>query len=97
MRKANLADLAKAAGSTRVQIAEAPPPRQPKPATAPAADSRADKVPITYHAPEEVRDQLKMLSIKTRCKMHELYAEAFNDLFAKHGMPEVAPKKERGL
>lgn len=56
---------------------------------------RAGTVPITVHHPEVVRDQLKMLSIKTKTDVYELAGEAFNMLFATHGMPEVAPTKQK--
>jgi hypothetical protein len=52
-------------------------------------------VPITYHGPEEVRDQLKMLALKQKRPMNELQAEAFNQLFASYGMPEIAPAAPR--
>jgi hypothetical protein len=57
--------------------------------------SRVGTVPITVHHPKEVRDQLKILSIKTGADVYELAGEAFNMLFATHGMPEVAPTKQK--
>jgi hypothetical protein len=97
--KPSLAELATAAGSTRVQPSapaasvEAPsPPRQAVRAVAP---SRLNTFPITYHGPEEVRDQLKMLALKQKRPMNELQAEAFNHLFASYGMPEIAPAAAR--
>jgi hypothetical protein len=68
------------------------------PATAPESTTARPKergVPITFHMPDEVRDQLKMLAVKRKTTMHDLGAEAFNDLFAKHGLPEIAPVTRR--
>jgi hypothetical protein len=38
-----------------------------------------------------VRDQLKILAVQKNKTLHSLVAEAFNDLFAKYGKPEIAP------
>ncbi len=56
---------------------------------------RVGTVPITVHHPKEVRDQLKILAIKTDTEVYDLAAQAFNMLFATHGMPEVAPTKQK--
>ena len=48
--------------------------------------------PITTHFPREVRDQLKILAIEQNKTLQDLIAEGFNDLFAKYGKPEIAPK-----
>lgn len=53
--------------------------------------SRADTAPITAHFPRQVRDQLKILAIEQGITLHNLVAEAYNDLFAKYGKPEIAP------
>jgi hypothetical protein len=57
--------------------------------------SRIGTKPITAHFPEEVRDQLKILAVEQRTTMHKLIAEAYNDLFAKYGKPEIAPVSDR--
>jgi hypothetical protein len=62
--------------------------------TAPAvyqAPSRAGTAPITGHFPRQVRDQLKILAIERGSTLYNLMAEAYNDLFAKYGKPEIAP------
>ena len=99
MKKADLvAALAEQAGSTR-RRPEPPPPissagqerteavgqnyRQP---------SRDGTAPITAHFPKEVRRQLKGLANELDRTMHDLIAEAFNDLFAKHGKAEICPR-----
>lgn len=88
-KKADLSGLLAEAGSTRKRVV------QPShAATAPAAQQykgREGTAPITVHHPKEVRNQLKILAVKTERTVHDLTAEAFNDLFAKHGMPEIAP------
>lgn len=85
-QKPDLSSLLDTAGSTRRQAPES------KPAPKTSQPSREGTVPITGHFPPEVRDQIKILAIEQRTTMHKLLAEAFNDLFAKHGKPEIAPK-----
>jgi hypothetical protein len=97
MNKVDLqAAIAKTAGSTRRAPPEAArsgraegqpteggqPYRQP---------SRQGTKPITGHFPKEVRDALKRLAIERDTTLQNLMAEAFNDLLAKHGKPEIAP------
>jgi hypothetical protein len=45
------------------------------------------------HFPKDVRDQLKILAVEKSTTMHNLLAEALNDLFAKYGKPEIAPRE----
>ena len=89
--------LSKAGGSTRNREAH-----QAEPETLEQDDgrvyrqpSRAGTKPITVHFPKIVRDQLKILAVKEDASMQELVAEAFNDFFAKHGMPEIAPTSRK--
>ncbi len=88
MPKADLSDvLVRAGGGTR---------RRPEPPPSPVEErtsqpSRAGTRPITVHFPREVRDQLKILAVEQGTTMHRLIADALNDLFAKHGKPEIAP------
>ena len=56
--------------------------------------SRTGTAPITGHFPRQVRDQLKILAIERSATLHDLMAEAYNDLFAKYGKPEIAPRQE---
>jgi Antitoxin-like ribbon-helix-helix len=53
--------------------------------------ARAATSPITVHFPKQVRDQLKILAVQNNNTLHGLVAEAFNDVFAKYGKPEIAP------
>src|SRR4051794_41045851 len=55
------------------------------------APSRSGTSPITGHFPRQVRDQLKILAIERGSTLYNLMAEAYNDLFAKYGKPEIAP------
>ena len=93
------AALADAGGSTRRKPAPPPPslPAEPADVTHSSAGanyrqpSRAGTRPITVHFPEEVRGQLKLIALQQKMTLHNLLAEAFNDLFAKYGKPEIAP------
>lgn len=91
-KKADLSNLLAEAGSTRKRAV------QPVHATAVRTTGykgREGTAPITVHHPKEVRNQLKILAVKTERTVHDLTAEAFNDLFAKHGMPEIAPTEAK--
>src|ERR1700719_1916689 len=92
-RKPNLESLlAETGGSAR--HGEQAAIRQPAVAanaTAPEAKGRAGTSPITVHFPKQVRDQLKILAVQNGTTLHGLIAEAYNDLFAKYGKPEIAP------
>lgn len=68
-------------------------------ATAPSDDgyvqpSRAGKKPIAGFFPPDVRKQLKLMTVEQDTTLQDLMAEAFNDLFAKYGKPEIAPTRE---
>jgi len=99
MSRADLSEaLINAGGGVRRRqpAPDEPVPREPesRPPALPA--SRAGTSPITVHFPMEVRDQLKIMAVEQRTTMQQLIAEAFNDLFAKHGKPEIAPTETRG-
>jgi hypothetical protein len=85
MPKADLTDALASAGGSRRKA------REPEPQESATQPSRVGTRPITAHFPPEVRDQLKILAIEQRTTMHKLIAEAYNDLFAKYGKPEIAP------
>ncbi len=89
--KANLETLlAETSGSARPGAHATE--QQPAPRTkATAQKGRGGTSPITVHFPKQVRDQLKILAVQSDTTLHNLVAEAFNDLFAKHGKPEIAP------
>ena len=90
--KANLTELlAESGGSARHRREVIRQPATPANRTAPAQQGRAGTSPITVHFPKQVRDQLKILAVQKNKTLHSLVAEAFNDLFAKYGKPEIAP------
>lgn len=89
--KADLANLlAETSGSARHKktAVEGPPASK---AEGTRQKSREPTSPITVHFPKQVRDQLKILAVQNNNTLHGLVAEAFNDLFAKYGKPEIAP------
>lgn len=101
-KRPNLAALAEAAGSVR---AEPQRVAAPAPANLPAdtagegassrlAPSRIGQKPITAFFPETVRIQLKMMAAEQTRSMESLIGEALNDLFAKHGKPEIVPAED---
>lgn len=89
--------LAETGGSSRHKpaITEAPP--APKPKASPRPKKKSVTSAITVHFPKQVRDQLKILAIQNGNTLHGIVAEAFNDFFAKHGKPEIAPKDSGAL
>ncbi len=90
-QKPDLANiLADAGGSRRKSRPEADP--QPETYTQPG---RAGTKPITGHFPKQVRDELKKLAIERDTTLQNLMAEAFNDLFAKYGKPEICPVSDK--
>ena len=70
--------------------------------TAPAAGtsapyvqpSRVGKKAVTGFFPPGVRKQLKLMTVEQETTIQDLMAEAFNDLFAKYGKPEIAPTSD---
>jgi hypothetical protein len=98
------AALAGAGGSTRRAPVPAPPPAasahehrskaaSTRPSTTVSQPGRAGTKPITAHLPAQVRGQLKLLAAERGRTLQDLMSEAFNDLFAKYGKPEIAPQK----
>ena len=67
----------------------APPPRSRRPASSQPAGTS----PIYSAFPKQVRNQLKIMAVE-QIPMHNLVAEALNDLFAKYGKPEIVPRSE---
>jgi len=95
-QRPNLAEVAAAAGSTRkTSLPESPPPSAPEPeqsrASRPRAKTRAAGTKqIAGHFPAEVAWQLRELAVERRTTVQALLGEALNDLFQKHGKPEIA-------
>ena len=101
-KRPNLAALAEAAGSVRTepQRVAAPAPANAQTdgagegASTRLAPSRVGQKPITAFFPESVRIQLKMMAAEQTRSMESLIGEALNDLFAKHGKPEIVPAED---
>lgn len=55
---------------------------------------RAGKSNVTGYFPPEVKRQLRVLAAEQDTTIQNLLAMALNDLFAKHGKPEIAPQPE---
>jgi hypothetical protein len=95
--KPNLATLlAETGGSARHPKAVIQQPATPANEAAQAPKGRGATRPITVHFPKQVRDQLKILAMQKDTTLHNLVGEAFNDLFAKYGKPEIAPVETTG-
>jgi hypothetical protein len=84
-QKPDLANILADAGGSRRK-------NQPETYTQPG---RAGTKPITGHFPKQVRDELKKLAIERDTTLQNLMAEAFNDLFAKYGKPEICPVSDK--
>jgi hypothetical protein len=52
--------------------------------------SRVGKSPIPAHLPDAAYKQLRILGIDRKKTVQKMTEEAFNDYFAKHGLPEIA-------
>ena len=66
--------------------ATAPTPKSPH-----FRPSREGKSNVTGYFPPAVKKQLRILAADRDTTIQDLLAEALNDLFAKHGRPEIAP------
>src|SRR5215213_2786696 len=55
---------------------------------------REGKTNVTGYFPLEVKKQLRIIAAEWNTTIQDLLGEALNDLFAKHGKPEIAPKSE---
>ena len=90
---ANSADLRRAildqAGAKR-RRARPPEAAAPDPAARAVQPGRVGKVAVTGYFTPEVRRQLKRLAADADSTVQALLGEALNDLFAKHGVAEIA-------
>jgi hypothetical protein len=55
---------------------------------------RASKSNVTGYFPQAVKKQLRLLAAERETTIQRLLAEGLNDLFAKHGLPEIAPLED---
>ena len=86
---ANTPDLRTAIMNKAAGRPHAPPPDEPAGRPGRQA-SRVGKVSINAHFPKPVRDQLKLIALERGTTLQGVLGEAINDLFAKHGRPELA-------
>jgi hypothetical protein len=57
---------------------------------------RATMTNVTGYFPPAVKKLLRMIAAEEETTIQELMAEALNDLFAKRGKPEIAPREDAG-
>ena len=57
---------------------------------------RAEMTNVTGYFPPAVKKLLRMIAAEEETTIQELMAEALNDLFAKRGKPEIAPREDAG-
>ena len=67
------------------------PGASPRPGASPPP-SRAGKASVTAYFAPEVRRQLRRLAADRDTTLQALLGEAVNDLFAKHGLPELVKR-----
>lgn len=88
--------LAVKGGSTRQprseEVPSAPAVAPPTERTTKGGRPRTYPITVQYRTPEP-HAALRLLAARQRTTMLNLMSEALNDLFAKHGMPEIAPRE----
>ena len=79
--------------ASRGDAAPAPEPEPPahRPGASPPP-SRAGKASVTAYFAPAVRRQLRRLAADRDTTLQALLGEAVNDLFAKHGLPELVER-----
>jgi hypothetical protein len=85
----DLRALRAAAAPAKASIQPAPR-RRPEPVEPARPPSRAGKRNVTGYFQPEVARQLRQLALDRDVTIQMLLGEALNDLFAKHGKPELA-------
>ena len=55
--------------------------------------SRVGKTNVTGYFPPEVKASLRLVQARRSGTIQDILAEALNDLFAKYGVPESAPRE----
>jgi hypothetical protein len=51
---------------------------------------------VGAHFPPDVAWQFREMAVQRRTTVQDLLAEALNDIFAKYGRPEIAPRTQDG-
>src|SRR4051794_38690166 len=57
---------------------------------------RVEMVNVTGYFPPAVKKLLRMIAAEEETTIQELLAEGLNDIFAKRGKPEIAPREDAG-
>jgi hypothetical protein len=57
---------------------------------------RVGKTNVTGYFPPEVKASLRLVQARRGGTIQDILAEALNDLFAKYGVPESAPRERAG-
>ncbi len=60
----------------------------------PSQQSRIGKVNVTGYFPPDVKASLRLVQAKRGGTIQDILAEALNDVFAKHNVPQTAPRDE---
>ena len=89
LRRAIL-DQASRGEQKRGPAAPEPPPDAAAVSASSARASRAGKASVTAYFAPEVRRQLRRLAADGDTTIQALLGEAINDLFPKHGLPEIS-------
>ncbi len=89
LRRAILDQAGRGSAGKRTRAAPAEE-AEPGPNRRASQPGRAGKVSVTGYFAPPVRRQLKRLAADSDTTVQALLAEALNDLFAKHGVAEIA-------
>ena len=89
LRQAML-DGGRPASTTHSPLEEAKSPDKSQPRQ--IRQGREGKSNVTGYFLPEVKKQLRLLAAEQETTIQNLLAEALNDLFAKNGKPELAPR-----
>lgn len=93
LRRAIL-DQASRSDSKRGPAPQEPPPHDTAAGSGSATQaSRAGKASVTGYFAPDVRRQLRRLAADNDTTIQALLGEALNDLFAKHGLPEIIARE----
>ena len=88
LRRAILDQAGRGSGGKRAR--PLPPEDAAVPSPRTVQPGRVGKVSVSGYFAPEVRRQLRRLAADADTTIQALLAEALNDLFAKHGAPEIA-------
>ena len=78
------------------QVRSASEPRPQAPRDPHFRPGRAEMVNVTGYFPPAVKKLLRMIAAEEETTIQELLAEGLNDIFAKRGKPEIAPREDAG-